>query len=289
MTTAQQLISARLADRDVAAATRVAAAGWTAHNVDLGAGIHTLPGQPLLADDVRARTIKREVQRFLARDGSLAGLRLLDLGCLEGGFSLEMARADMQVLGVEGRDSNFRKCQMLADYFALPNLQFELTDVKALTPAQHGVFDAVLCLGLLYHLDQPMAFLEQLARTLTAPRALMFLDTHVAPPDDAALAAFEGRCALSPLVALEHAGHAYQGRWYHEYPGGTAVPDEAWTAVSNARSFWPTEKTLIEALCRAGFSRVFAMYGNFEIGEEFALRARHSRVWYVVLKEPPTA
>ena len=287
MTTAQQLISARLANPDAAAATRMAAAGWTGHNIALGAGQCTLPGQPLLEHDVRAHAIRRELQRFVARDGSLAGLRLLDLGCLEGGYSLEMARADMQVLGIEGRESNYRKCRMLAEYFALPNLQFELTDVKALTPARHGLFDAVLCLGLLYHLDQPMAFLEQLARTLTAPRALMFLDTHVAPPDEAALAAFEGRHALSPLQTMAHAGHAYEGRWYHEYPSGAAVPDEAWTAVSNARSFWPTEKALIAALCRAGFSRVFALYGNFEIGEEFALRARHSRAWYVVMKEPP--
>lgn len=274
-TAAQQLI-----------ATRIASQTWTGHNIELGDGLQTLPGRPLEAHTVRARVIQRELRRTLAQGGSLAGLKLLDLGCLEGAYSLALAQLGMQVLGVEGRESNFCKCELIQQYFALSNLRFEQADVKVLNPAQHGVFDAVLCLGLLYHLDEPLAFLEQLGHTLTAPRAVMFLDTHVAPPDDAALAACEMRPALSPLVAVDHGGHSYAGRWYHEYPSDAPVPDEAWTAVSNARSFWPTERALISALCRSGFSSVHAVYGSFEIGEEFALRQRFSRAWYVVLKEP---
>ena len=259
---------------------------WTSHNIELAPGVFTLPGQPALHDEPRARTIRRELQRFSPRLDGPSGLRGLDLGCLEGGFSLELARLGLQVLGIEGRDSNFVKCQALAEHLALPQLRFELCDVKALSGSRHGRFDVVLCLGLLYHLDDPAAFLATLGCELTAERAVMFLDTHVAPPDDAALAAFKGRSALSPLTATRHDGHDYAGRWYHEYDAGTPVPDEAWTSVSNARSFWPTEAALIAMLVRGGFSSVYPVYGNFEIGHEFALRREYSRGWYVAVKEP---
>lgn len=262
---------------------------WTSHNIELAPGVFTLPGQPLLHDEPRARTIRRELKRFAARDGTLAGQRALDLGCLEGGFSLELAHQGLKVLGVEGRDSNFLKCQALAEHLALPQLRFELSDVKALTPERHGRFDIVLCLGLLYHLDDPATFLALLGRELTPERAVMFLDTHIAPPDDVALAGFEGHSALSPLVTTRHEGHDYAGRWYHEYDGAAPVPDEAWTSVSNPRSFWPTEAALITMLVRGGFSGVYPVYGNFEIGQEFALRREYSRAWYVVVKEPRAA
>lgn len=261
---------------------------WTSHNIELTPGVFTLPGQPLLRDEPRARTLHRELQRFAARNGSLAGQRALDLGCLEGGFSLELARQGVQVLGVEGRDSNFVKCQALAEHLALPQLRFELSDVKTLSAQRHGRFDLVLCLGLLYHLDDPAAFLSHLGRELTNERAVMFLDTHVAAPDEATLAGFEGRSALSSLTTTHHEGHDYAGRWYHEYDSAAPAPDEAWTSVSNPRSFWPTETALIAMLIRGGFSGVYPVYGNFEIGQEFALRRQHSRSWYVVVKEPRT-
>ncbi len=256
---------------------------WTSHTIEIAPGVQTRPGQPLLRDEVRTRAVMRELRRHAMRDGRGDGRRALDLGCLEGGFTVELARAGFDALGVEGRASNFAKCEALARHLALPGLRFELRDVKALDEATHGRFDAVLCLGLLYHLDDPMAFVEHLARELTTPNAVMFLDTHVAPPDEAALAGFGGRAALSPLVTLAHRGHDHAGRWYHEYDGAQA-PDEAWTSVSNARSFWPTEPALIAALLRGGWDRVYTIYGTFEIGEEFALRRQYSRAWYVAVK-----
>ena len=198
---------------------------WTSHNIELAPGVCTLPDQPLLRDDARARSIHRELLRFAAPGGTLSGQRALDLGCLEGGYSLELALDGVQVLGVEGRESNFVKCQALAAHFALPQLRFELCDVKALTTERHGRFDLVLCLGLLYHLDEPVRFLKTLGHELTNERAVMFLDTHVAPPDDAAMADFQNRAALSDMQRVVDDGHVYAGRWYGEYDAGAVAPD----------------------------------------------------------------
>ena len=256
---------------------------WTSHNLELAPGVCTRPGEPLLRDEVRTRTVFRELRRFLP--GPVAGRRALDLGCLEGGFTVELARAGFDALGVEGRASNVAICRALATHLAWPNLRFEHRDVKALEPAVHGRFDAVLCLGLLYHLDDPAGFLALLGR-LTTGHAVLFLDTHVAPADDAAWAACSMHAALSPLVRHDASGLALEGRWFHEYDGpDDAAPDVAWMSVSNARSFWPTEPALIRALVAAGFARVFPLYGCFPIDDEFALRRQHSRAWYVAVKD----
>ena len=198
-------------------------------------------------------------------------------------------------------DDDERLGPPLATYFAgpkarwildnVPGAREQAEDLWALHPWTHpeGKWRRVLgpALDLLikdrWFSPVQLAFVEHLARELTTPNAVMFLDTHVAPPDEVALAGFGGRVALSPLVTLAHRGHDYAGRWYHEYDGAHA-PDEAWTSVSNARSFWPTEPALIAALLRGGWDRVYPIYGTFEIGEEFALRRQYSRAWYVAVK-----
>jgi len=55
-------------------------------------------------------------------------IRIADLGSLEGGLSLELAREGWTVTGVEGRESNYRKSELIREYFGLPNLRFRLQD-----------------------------------------------------------------------------------------------------------------------------------------------------------------
>src|SRR6185503_21363318 len=101
-----------------------------------------------------------------------------DLGALEGGLSLEMAREGWAAVGVEGRRENFEKAELIRQWFDLPNLEFWHRDVKSLSAAD-GPFDVILCCGLLYHLDDPFDFLRRL-ESLLAPEGLLFVDTHVA-------------------------------------------------------------------------------------------------------------
>ena len=258
-------------DGDVLAALR--RQQWTGHNIPLTTQESTLGGgTPLIGDDPRTVTIKKLIRRLLDPAGTI---RILDLGALEGGVSFEMAREGWEVVGVEGRESNFRKAELIRRYFGLDNIRFELRDVKTLSAAADGRFDAILCCGLLYHLDDPFAFLRTL-REMTAEHGFVFLDTHVAPESAPGEATYGAQ--LSSSAEFLDGERRYDGRWFTE-PSGGSVLDEQWSAVSNPRSFWPSRHSLIRGICHAGFGSVMDLYGMFEIDGELALRERFSRVW----------
>lgn len=246
---------------------------WTGHNIPLTPADQTIGGdRTLIGEDPRTLTIKTLIRRLPERER----IRVLDLGALEGGLSLEMAREGWETVGIEGRRANFEKAELIREYFALGNLRFEHRDVKSLNRAADGVFDAVLCCGILYHLDDPFSFLETL-RDLTAPDGMLFIDTHVAP-DQLAEAWGTHAASLSESAAFEHRGRIYEGRWFREPQGGTVL-DEQWSAISNERSFWPGRRSLIRAVYHAGFGAIADLHGMFEIEREFALRDQFSRIY----------
>jgi len=64
---------------------------WTAHNIELAPDVWTLPGEP---DFVETNLHLISMTRLLnLLFGDVRGLRVADLGCLEGGFALAFARA----------------------------------------------------------------------------------------------------------------------------------------------------------------------------------------------------
>ena len=230
---------------------------WTAHNIALTKGVTTMPGEPDFMQTNRGLLAILRTLSLLYR-GRLANLRAADLGCLEGGFALALAQRGMNVVGIEARAGNLEKAELLADHFKLPNLRFELGDVKNFTRQNYGDFDVVLALGILYHLDEPTAWLRQVAQ---ATRSVLIVDSHYAPADDASLALLDPRIAqLSALERLEDQGTTYEGRWFFEYGENVDVEGEVWSAYSNRQSFWLTKESLLLALSRVGFDLVFEQH-----------------------------
>src|SRR5260370_16321995 len=54
--------------------------------------------------------------------------------------------------------------------------KYERLDVYQLDPARHGMFDIVLCLGVLYHLKHPLLALEKIC---AVTRELCIMDSFV--------------------------------------------------------------------------------------------------------------
>lgn len=232
---------------------RLAEQQWTAHNIRLSPEVQTRPGEPdFMETDLRLKAILR-VLSLLYRN-RLAGLRVADLGCLEGGFSLALAQRGMDVLGIEARRKNLEKALLLKDHFGLTNLELLRDDVKNFARARQGVFDVTLALGILYHLDEPVAWLRQLSE---ATRGVLVVDSHYAPADEAALARIDPRLRqLGPLRQIEDQGSRYEGRWFFEYGEDADAESQLWASYSNRSSFWLTKESLLRALLRAGFDLV---------------------------------
>lgn len=161
------------------------------------------------------------------------GATVADLGCLHGAYSVSFARAGYRVTGVEARPGNIEQCEARATAEPLPGLNFVQDDVRNL--ADYGMFDAVFCCGLLYHLDEPVKFLAMLGQVTTR---LLIVHTHFAR-------------------TAEAVNEGYDGLW-----AGEDGPENPWAAWGNQRSFWLTKAALTAAMQDAGFDLVFELHDH---------------------------
>ncbi len=226
---------------------------FTAHNIRLDDGTYTNPELPY---PIETHPWLRSASRLLNAvfPGDKSPYRLADLGCLEGGYSVEFARMGFQVLGIDVRDSNIAACRYVKERTNLPNLEFAQDDVWNL--AKYGKFDAIFCCGLLYHLDRPRKFLELLA---SVTRKLLIVQTHFATDQP------NPKFPLSADLS-EHEGLG--GRWYIEFPDGAAFrkrneEEYRWASWGNRKSFWLRREYLLQALSDAGFDMVMEQFDSF--------------------------
>jgi tRNA (mo5U34)-methyltransferase len=98
--------------------------------------------------------------------GSLAGKRVLDLGCNAGFWSLLAIEAGAEfVLGVDGRTMHIDQAKLVFEVKGVEasRYRFELSDVFDLDLTEEDPFEVVLCLGLLYHVSKPVELMERLS------------------------------------------------------------------------------------------------------------------------------
>lgn len=236
---------------------------FTAHNIRLDDGSYTMPEQPWQMEDVPLLKFTKQFLRVLF-SGGLSGKRIVDLGCLEGGYTVEFARAGFHALGIEVRQSNFKNCQRVKAATNLPNLAFVRDDVHNI--ADYGIFDAVFCCGLLYHLEMPRKFIELMSQVC---RRAVIIDTHVADIHP------NGAFALSEVTQNE----GLAGRWFCEFEDDNQRAKDKWSSWSNKKSFWMMKHDLIEALRQSGFSMVL----EYPIFDPY--RESTHRVTLVALKD----
>ena len=213
---------------------------WTAHNVRLADDVYTISPDPS-GDEVKLRRVVQLVHDVFGR---VDGLRVLDLACLEGMYALELAARGADVVAIEGREANLAKARFAARTLGLDQrIDFQLGDVRDLSRERNGEFDAVLCLGILYHLDAPdvLPFVERLADT---SRRALIVDTNV---------------SLAPRDEHRRDGAVYKGeRLFEHDPSATNEKrlQALWSSLDNPSAWIPTLPSLVSLVGRAGFTSV---------------------------------
>ncbi len=220
---------------------------WTDHNIQLAPDVFTRDSS-VVSDKLR-----RILQIVSDRTRKpVAGLRILDLACLEGGYAIEFARHGARVVAIEGREANVAKARFSKQVLGLDNLELIQGDVRDLSRAAHGSFDVVLCLGILYHLDAPdvFEFVEKIGEVC----------------DDCAV--FDTYISLERKRSYPYKDTTLWGRDIEEH-----VPDKSeeerlqdlWSSIENRKSVWMTLPTLLNLLGLSGFTSAYECHVPMEL------------------------
>jgi len=209
---------------------------------ELEPGLRTAVLHPELhtVHDTRAAILGPVVRDALARAGPDA--TAIDLACSEGWFGhrlLEWGAAS--VLGVDIRAENIERAEMLRDHFGISpkRLAFETADVYEL--ADRAPFDVVLCLGLVYHLENPVGALR-VARELT--RGVCVIESQLTEQAEPIVHGW----GVSGEFESQPASWA---AWYEPRQGEHPIASHGGIV-----SFIPNRAALLDALSAAGFGRV---------------------------------
>jgi len=209
----------------------------------------------------------------------LGGLRILDLGCAHGAYSIELATRGAQVLGVEAREAWLEDARRLKQEASLSNVNFVRDDVRNLSKEKYGEFDIVLCLGLLYHLDAPDVF-DFVNRVAEVCRDFAVIETHF---------------ATTATVSREWGGKRYWGESIEEHPVGSTPEDKLknlGASLDNDRSFWFTQASLCNILRHVGFSSVYDCrnpIANLYVGAGRDFKIWGNRITLAAIKGQPVS
>lgn len=166
-----------------------------------------------------------------------SGKTVLEPGPLEGGNTIMLQqRGAKKIVAVEGHLENYIRCCVIKNLAGLDRATFYFDDAMNVTAEKYGSFDIAFIAGLLYHLDRPHLFLQQLANMTRQ----LVISTHFA--DDAS----PSPDAEEQEISFGRA--TYRGKLFCESTG----PNSGLQRFS----FWPFKQDLLHMLQDAGYGQV---------------------------------
>ena len=132
---------------------------------EFGAGLRTTPAIPASVVDIfntRLEMVMGAVDRHFG--DRLRDIECLDIGCHEGFYSLAMSKRGVRaIVGVDARLENLSRARFVANAMGIEGIDYRLGCVETLAADQARTFELTLFLGLLYHVEDPMRCLRQVA------------------------------------------------------------------------------------------------------------------------------
>jgi tRNA (mo5U34)-methyltransferase len=168
-----------------------------------------------------------------------------DVGCGIGRFSSFLQHLGFDVVGIDGREENVLEAKR-----RYASIEFHQANVEDASLLRLGSFDLVFCMGLLYHLENPLLVIRRL-RALTQKGLL--LESMCFPED-------------KPWMLL-----------LNEPP----TENQSLTGVA----FYPSEGCLVKMLYRAGFSAVYRLVALPD-HDDFRETSEHMRRRTVLFASP---
>jgi hypothetical protein len=148
---------------------------WLIRLEELYPGLQSGPGNYLRFDD---RPVKAANRLGFVR-GSLHGMRVLELGPMEGAHTYQLSKLGAEsVLAIEANTHAFLRCLVMKEILQPANVRFLLGDCLAYLQQNQARFDMIFCSGILYHMQDPF----ELIRAMAARTDRIFLWSHYFDP-----------------------------------------------------------------------------------------------------------
>lgn len=133
------------------------------HQIEIAPGVRTRdiapsPGpQPVDHPASRWQIFKDRIP------SDLSGTRVLDIGCADGFFTVELARRGANVVAQDAWKKMIDRLEWVVEHLGLTDrVTCRVGEVETLSTEER--YDFVLCLGLIYHLRHPFWGLERMAQ-----------------------------------------------------------------------------------------------------------------------------
>ncbi len=203
---------------------------------NLNAGIN-----PLFADS--------RIHWMLSELNGVAGMKVVELGPLEGGHSYLLDRAGAaSVLAIESNQRAFLKCLIAKELLGMRSVKFAMGDFRQYFDRTPERFDLCVASGVLYHMREPMVLLAQIA----AQCDRLFLWTHYYDKQ-----AIEGDDNLSPRFKAEvtrtTSGYTYK---MYRYDYRESVKLAGFCGGNAEFAYWLSRDGLMGALKHLGYTRI---------------------------------
>jgi SAM-dependent methyltransferase len=198
---------------------------------------------------VKVRRISQLVHDLASRP--IDQLRILDVACGEGVYSIELGLRGAEVVGMDARRERMDLGAGCAQRNGLSNVSFKQDDVRNLSRDNYGEFDVILFLGILYHLEALDSF-QALEHLYAMCREMLIIDTHV---------------RLNGPEQVQYKGRSYTGVTRREHadrdPQQTRQ-QRLLMSVDNTFNFWFTKESLTRLLRDIGFTSVLECHAPLE-------------------------
>lgn len=229
---------------------------------ELGEGITTPVLGPELPDVHRTRLelLEAPVREALSAAGSNA--RVIDLACNEGWFSHRMLEwGAAYVLGVDIRPQVVWRAELLRVHLGIPQDRLELrcADVFDLNVSELGTFDVVLCLGLVYHLENPVGAMR-IAHALTSD--ICVIESQLTRQNESIMLG-NGRSDI-----YEESPASYGARVETDWENNMLA------SAGGVVSLTPNRAALLQAAGAAGFAKLEVAQASPEHNRQYVLGDR---------------
>ena len=188
--------------------------------------------------------------------GGVEGLRVLELGPLEGGHGYMLQeRGAREVIAIEGNQRCYLKCLVMKEVAHLDRVRFLLGNFVEYLRDTPERFDLCLAAGVLYHMAQPLELIHLVSRV--ADR--VYIWTHYYD------AAIVKRTPSAPHFSGEHelsfGGFTCTGHRYEYYLGKRAAK---YAGGLLAHSHWLTRDDLLGFLRHVGYTTIDVAFEDRE-------------------------